>query len=63
MGLNNLGIQIDSLSQRTSELDIQRAEHKLKMENLYEHIRQNYGLAIDMVEVEAFNGRGRTTAP
>jgi chromosome segregation protein len=25
----------------------------MKMENLYEHIRQNYGLAIDIVEVEA----------
>ncbi len=37
-GLKQLRIKIDSLTQRTSELDIQRAEHKLKMENLYEHI-------------------------
>jgi chromosome segregation protein len=51
-GLKQLRIKIDSLSQRTSELDIQKAEHKLKMENLYEHIRQNYGLAIDIAEVE-----------
>ena len=52
-GLKQLRGRIDSLSQRIAELDIQRAEHKMKMENLYEHIRQNYGLAIDIVEVEA----------
>jgi chromosome segregation protein len=52
-GLKQLRVRIDSLSQRIAELDIQRAEHKMKMENLYEHIRQNYGLAIDIVEVEA----------
>ena len=51
-GLKQLRIKVDSLTQRTSELDIQRAEHKVKMENLYEHIRQNYGLAIDIAEVE-----------
>lgn len=44
--------KIDALSQKLSELDVQKAEHKLKMESLYEHIRQNYGLAIDVVEAE-----------
>ncbi len=44
--------KIDTASQRLSELDVQKAEHKLKMENLAEHIQQNYGLAIESVEVE-----------
>ncbi len=51
-GLKALRNQIDTISQRVAELDIQRAEHKLKMENLYENIRKNYGLALDTVEVE-----------
>ena len=44
--------QIDTLSQKIAELDIHRTEHKLKMENLREHIRQNYGSDIDSIEVE-----------
>jgi chromosome segregation protein len=45
--------QITSLSQKISELDIRKAEHKLKMDTLSENIRQNYGLAIDVIEVES----------
>lgn len=44
--------QINSISQRVSELDIQKAEHKLKMESLSENIQQNYGLVLDVTEVE-----------
>jgi chromosome segregation protein len=51
-GLKQLRSQIDIISHRTSELDVQRAEHRLKIENIYESINQNYGLAIDTVEVE-----------
>jgi chromosome segregation protein len=51
-GLKLLRSQISSLSQKISELDIQRAEHKLKMDALSENIRQNYGLAIDVIEVD-----------
>jgi chromosome segregation ATPase len=51
-GLKVLRNQIDLISQRVAELDIQKAEHRLKMEGLYENIRQNYGLALDVVEVE-----------
>ena len=47
-----LRTQIDSVSQRTAELDIHRAEHKIKMENLSENIRLNYGLEIDAIEVD-----------
>jgi len=52
-GLKVLRNQIESLSKRISELDIQKAEHKVKMGTLHEQIRQNYGLAIDIVEVES----------
>jgi chromosome segregation protein len=52
-GLKLLRSQISSLSQKISELDIQKAEHKLKMDTLSENIRQNYGLAIDVIEVES----------
>jgi len=52
-GLKLLRNQITSRSQKISELDIQKAEHKLKMDALSESIRQNYGLAIDVVEVES----------
>ncbi|MFZ3139000.1 MAG: chromosome segregation protein SMC [Thermodesulfovibrionales bacterium] len=44
--------QINSISQRVSELNIQKAEHKLKMESLSENIQQNYGLVLDVTEVE-----------
>jgi chromosome segregation protein len=51
-GLKQLRQQIDAISQRTAELDIGRAEHKVKIENLSENIRQNYGLEIDGLDVE-----------
>ncbi|MEW6215053.1 MAG: chromosome segregation protein SMC [Nitrospirota bacterium] len=44
--------QIDSLSQRIAELDIYKAEHRLKIESLRENIRQNYGSDIMTAEVE-----------
>jgi chromosome segregation protein len=44
--------EIDSLSQRGTELDISRTEHRMKLDNLSEHIRQNYGSDIDTMEVE-----------
>jgi chromosome segregation protein len=51
-GLKILRNQIDSISRRVAELDVQKAEHKLKMESLYDNIRQNYGLALDVIEAE-----------
>ncbi len=51
-GLKLLRTQIDSVSQRIAELDIHRAEHKLKMENLSENVSQNYGTDIDAIDVE-----------
>lgn len=50
--LKQLRSQTEVLSHRINELDVQRAEHKIKMENLAEHVRQNYGFDIKDIEVE-----------
>jgi len=47
---------IESVSQSVAELDIQRIEHKMKMENLSGQISQNYGLDISMADVEQLTG-------
>lgn len=44
--------EIDTLSGKITELDISRAEHKVKLENLSASIHQNYGLDIDALEIE-----------
>ena len=44
--------EIDSLSQSVTELDISRAEYRVKLDNLSEHISQNYGSDIDTIEVD-----------
>ncbi len=44
--------EVDSLASRVSELDVERAEHRLRIENLVENIRQNYGAEIDTLVVE-----------
>ncbi len=44
--------EIDALSSKVSRLDVERAEHRLKIENLTENIRQNYGTEIDLLETE-----------
>ncbi|MEW6001287.1 MAG: chromosome segregation protein SMC [Nitrospirota bacterium] len=44
--------QIETLSQRTAELDVNRTEYKIKMENLSGNVRQNYGTEIDVIEAE-----------
>ncbi len=43
---------VEALSQRLTELDVRKTEYRIKMENLHEQIRQNYGLAIDVIDVE-----------
>jgi chromosome segregation protein len=45
--------EIEALSGKVAELDISRAEHKVKLENLSENILQTYGLDIDALEVES----------
>jgi chromosome segregation protein len=53
-GLKLLRNQIDSISQRIAEIDIYRAEHKLKIDNVRENIRQNYGSDLETINVEPF---------
>ncbi len=54
--LKSLRNHITHLSQRLTELDIQKAEHKLKMENLSKSVDQNYGLNIESLELETLTG-------
>jgi len=44
--------EIDALSAKVSGLDVERAEHRLKIQNLTDNIRQNYGAEIDLLETE-----------
>ncbi|GFP20525.1 chromosome segregation protein, partial [Candidatus Hakubella thermalkaliphila] len=44
--------EIDALTSKVSRLDVERTEHRLKIENLTENIRQNYGTEIDLLETE-----------
>lgn len=50
--LKHLRNEIDTFSKRIAELDIQKAEHKLKMQTLSENIKLNYGMDIDSIETE-----------
>jgi chromosome segregation protein len=51
-GLRELRSGIELASQRLSELDIQRTEHKLRMENLAANIGNTYGADLDSLEAE-----------
>ncbi len=51
-GIKTLRHAIDIISSRVSELEVQKTEHRMRIENLTENIRQNYGAAIDSIEVE-----------
>ncbi|MBI5188805.1 MAG: chromosome segregation protein SMC [Nitrospirae bacterium] len=51
-GLKALRQQIDSLSHSISGLDVDRAEHRFKIENLCGNIRQNYGSELETIEIE-----------
>lgn len=50
--LKLLRSRVEATSQKIAELDIQRAEHKMKIENITGHIQQNFGLDLDTAEVE-----------
>jgi chromosome segregation protein len=43
---------IETLSRQCSELDVQKAEHSLKMEAIFDNVRQHYGVSVGEVEVE-----------
>jgi chromosome segregation protein len=50
-GLKALRQQIAEVSSRISDLDVMRAENKLRLENLAENVRKNYGNEIEDVEL------------
>lgn len=50
-GLRALRQQITAVTTRISELDVMRAEHKLRLENLSENIKDNYGTEIEDIEL------------
>jgi chromosome segregation protein len=49
-GLRALRQQNASVTSRIAELDVQRTEHKLRIENLAENVRNNYGREIGETE-------------
>lgn len=51
-GIKALRHEIDSFSSRISDLDIQKTEHRMRIENLSETIQQNYGSELDAITVE-----------
>lgn len=50
--LKDIRLRIDDLSRRISGLEVGRAEHKLKIENLDANIRNNYDVSIESLEAE-----------
>ena len=50
-GLKAMRQQSSSAAHRISELDVARAEHKLRLENLAENVRNNYGCEIEEFEI------------
>ena len=51
-GIKTLRHDVDSLSAKISELDIEKTEHRMRIENLTENIRQDYGAEIDTLTAE-----------
>lgn len=51
-GLRTLRQEIAAMRARIAELDVARAEHKMRMENIAENVRTNYGEEIAGLQVE-----------
>jgi chromosome segregation protein len=51
-GLRGLRHQLASVVQRISELDVLKAEHKMRLGNIAENVRTNYGAEIETLPVE-----------
>lgn len=50
-GLKTMRQEASSMRDRISELDVQKAEHKMKLENLEDNVRTNYGTEIAEIEL------------
>ncbi|TAN39719.1 MAG: chromosome segregation protein SMC [Nitrospirae bacterium] len=51
-GLRDLRQQLSSVVHRISDLDVQKAEHKMRIENIALQVKNNYGVEIDTLELE-----------
>jgi chromosome segregation protein len=59
-GLKLLRQQNSSVTSRISELDVLRTEHKLRLENLAENVRNNYGREIGEIELAEVSAEEET---
>ncbi len=50
-GLKSLRQQLSGVAHRLSELDVARAENKMRLVNLADSVRSNYGTEIEMIEI------------
>ena len=50
--LKHLRDKIDAISQKTAELEIQKTEHRMKIESISDNVKQNYGHDIAVIEVD-----------
>ncbi len=50
--LKTLRQQIAEVKSRISELDVMKAEHKMRLENLTDNVRNNYGVEIEDIELK-----------
>ena len=50
-GLKSLRHQASEVKSRISEIDVMKAEHKMRLENLAENVKNNYGTLIEEVEL------------
>lgn len=51
MGLKSLRHQASEVTSRISEIDVMKAEHKMRLENLAENVKHNYGTIIEDLEL------------
>jgi chromosome segregation protein len=50
--IKSLRHEIDDVTSKASELDIEKTEHRMKIENLTENTRQNYGVELEDLQAE-----------
>lgn len=50
-GLKSLRHQASEVTSRISEIDVMKAEHKMRLENLAENVKNNYGTLIEELEL------------
>ncbi len=62
-GLRGLRQRIDDSSQKLSEVEVRRAELRVKLENLAANIKNTYGLELDALEADPVTGEEEERLP